>query len=606
VGGLVKSGVWARVAVGALLAWRLAEVLPALPEIRNDFANYYVPARVLRAGGSLERAYEAEWFQNEIRRAGIDRLGGFASFPPLSALLLWPLAGWTPAAAKLAWSLVLAAAYVGAWFALRPAAGLRGAWLALIFLLPGASLRNALLFGQPYPLFLLLLALALRALLAGRAFLAGALIAPVFALKLYGAAFLLHFLWTRRWRAAAGFVLGSIVLTAAGLLVMGPALHVQYLREQLPSLVRGEYVDPYSPAWQTLGSLSRRLWQAEPELNPHPVLDAPALARGLAAGLGALVLLLSALTTPEGPRGHTRAWAALTAGSLAASPVLASYHFVLLVLPVALLAGDPGLRPWLRAALAALLAFATSPLVFSLAHRAHGWSNLAAAPRLWASLFVLGCALWLLRPRRAVLLAAPAALVAALLAARGDDAAPAWARVAGPRGPVSEPVACEGTVAWVAVDGERTVVRAQDGRRWDGPGDTFGPRCEQGRLTVARSGGAPADAADRDLAPDGALVRVDRASGTLRDGERVLARGRRLHPRVSPDGRWVAYQAWRTGGGWDVCAVERATGRTVAVTSQRSHERQPSWLPDGSGLLFVSEWKRGLGYGALYQVGFVP
>ena len=65
----------------------------------------------------------------------------------------------------------------------------------------------------------------------------------------------------------------------------GPALHVQYLREQLPSLVRGEYVDAYSSAWQTIGSLARRMFQAEPELNPYPVLDAPALARSLGAGL---------------------------------------------------------------------------------------------------------------------------------------------------------------------------------------------------------------------------------------------------------------------------------------------------------------------------------
>ena len=104
--------------------------------------------------------------------------------------------------------MLLAAAYVGAFVALRPIVGLRGALLALVFLLPEPrsptrSLRPAL------PLFLLLLALSLRALMAGRTFLAGALLAPVFALKLYGAAFLLHFLWTRRCRAAAGFVVGA-------------------------------------------------------------------------------------------------------------------------------------------------------------------------------------------------------------------------------------------------------------------------------------------------------------------------------------------------------------------------------------------------------------
>ncbi|HEX6739997.1 MAG TPA: glycosyltransferase 87 family protein, partial [Vicinamibacteria bacterium] len=590
------------------------ELLPALPEIRNDFANYYVPARLVRAGVPLARAYETEWFQNEIRRAGIDRLGGFASFPPASALLLWPLAGLAPAAAKLGWALVLAAAYLASYLVLRPVAGLSGALLALVFLLPGASLANALRFGQPYPLLLLLLALSLRALLAGRGFLAGALLAPVFVLKLYGAAFLLHFLWARRWRAAAGFAAGAAVLTALSLAALGPAVHVQYLREQLPALLRGEYVDSYSPAWQTVASVSRRLFQAEPELNPHPALDAPALARGLGAGLSSLVLLLSAFTRAEGPRALPRTWAALAAGSLAASPVLASYHFVLLVLPVALLAGDPELDVWMRAALLALLVFATSPYAFALADRAQGWANLVAAPRLLATLLVFAAALWLLGRPRPWWPAPAAALLAALLAARGQPA-PGWERLAGPRGPAGDPVACEGTVAWVTAEGERLVVRAADGRAWSGPGDTFGPRCDRGRLTVAHSvgageAGAPVEAGDQDVAPDGAVVRAEPGRDGLREvrpaGERLLAPGRVLHPRVSPDGQWVACQRWSGGDGWDVVAVERASGRVVLVAASRRHEQQPSWSPDGRSVLFASDWNRGLGYGTVYRTSFAP
>jgi hypothetical protein len=356
------------------------------------------------------------------------------------------------------------------------------------------------------------------------------------------------------------------------------------------------------------------LFQAEPELNPHPVLQAPALARSLGAGLAALVLLLSACTRPEGTRGLVRVWAALTAGSLAASPVLASYHFVLLVLPVALLVGDDAVRPWLKAALAALLAFATSPYVFSLADHAHGWSNLVAAPRLLATLAILASALWLLGRPRPAWPALAGALLAALLALPGEPA-PEWTRLAGTRGPAADPVDCAGTVAWVTVDGERLVVRAADGRVWQGPGDTFGPRCEGGRITVAHSvgagqEGAPAEASDQDVAPDGTVVRADPGSATLRErqppGERLLARGHILHPRVSPDGRWVAYQWWNRGRGWDVAALERATGRVVPVAGSRANEQQPSWTPDGRGLLFASDWNRGLGYGAVYRVGFAP
>ena len=74
-----------RVLVLALLAVHLAlSVAPALGTISNDFANYYVPARLVAAGAPVDRLYERNWLQNEIRRAGIDRLGLFVPNPPAS------------------------------------------------------------------------------------------------------------------------------------------------------------------------------------------------------------------------------------------------------------------------------------------------------------------------------------------------------------------------------------------------------------------------------------------------------------------------------------------------------------------------------------------
>ena len=82
--------------------------------------------------------------------------------------------------------------------------------------------------------------------------------------------------------------------------------------------------------------------------------------------------------------------------------------------------------------------------------------------------------------------------------------------------------------------------------------------------------------------------------------------GQTTNPRLSPDGRWVAYQEWRSGTGWDVTALERATGRVVRVTNDPANEQEPSWLPDGRGLLFASDRARGLGYPALYRIEFAP
>ena len=100
-----------KLTVAALLLLQLAfSLAPALGSIRNDFANYYVPARAALEGRTLDRAYEWQWFRAEAARVSLPGLGSFVPHPPANALLLLPLAGLSPPLAKAVWTLLLAAA----------------------------------------------------------------------------------------------------------------------------------------------------------------------------------------------------------------------------------------------------------------------------------------------------------------------------------------------------------------------------------------------------------------------------------------------------------------------------------------------------------------
>ena len=113
--------------------------------------------------------------------------------------------------------------------------------------------------------------------------------------------------------------------------------------------------------------------------------DAPALARGLATALPAgLVLAAVAGAGPTVPLA--RAWAIVMLAALAAAPLTSSYHFVLLVLPVALLLADGALSRRRRALVVLAFVFATSPLPHYFARFATGWGDLLAYPRLAALL----------------------------------------------------------------------------------------------------------------------------------------------------------------------------------------------------------------------------
>jgi alpha-1,2-mannosyltransferase len=567
---------------------------PALFEIRNDFANYYLPARMVVEGRPLARLYERDFFQAEARRAGLAQLGSFVPQPPANALLLVPLGGLAPVPAKAAWTLVLAAAYAAALPVLRSATGLPWPVVALVLLLPTSSLANALAYGQPYPLLLLLLSLSLLLLLRGREFLGGLLLAPVLLLKLYAVPHVLFLVLGRRWRALPGLAAGLALSLALSVAVLGGELHATYLSEILPRSLAGEIQDPHSPLWGSFASLTRRLFQTEPDLNPSPALDAPGLAAPLARGAAALALLLS-LTARASQR---RQWAALTLAALLASPLTQSYHFVLLALPVALLVSEPG-SLGRRLLLLGLLVFATSPLPHYSLPLAHGWGNLLAYPRLLAVAALLALALRGALSRTRALASAAVACAAALTAPPfAPD--PAWQRIEGARGYLAaEPVACEGGIAWVEIERDRYVLRHSDGRVLRGEGDLLSPRCVDGRLASRPL----QDDSDRDAR---GIVSVDVSGGALfvEDGSgiaRPLATGRFRRPRLSPDGRLVAAQSWEDGS-WDIRVIDRDSGASRRVTRQPSNEVEPSFSADGASLLFASDWRRGLGSTAIYRL----
>jgi hypothetical protein len=453
---VTTSPVVLKAAVGALLAAQCAfGLLPALRETRQDFTNYHVAARAWVDGRPLDRAYERAWFLEEASRQGTPGLPSFVPHPPANALLLGPLARLAPAAAKPMWTLLLAACLVGSFLVLRRVLPLDGWWLALAFLLPITAVRNALLYGQPYPALLLLLCASLWAAARGRS-VAGALLAPLVVLKLYGVPFLAGLIATRRWRAAAAMALGVVVLGALGVALVGWPVHAAFLREVLPASLEGRVQDPYSTIWQSGASLAHRLFQYERDLNAAPAWDSPALMRFARRAFPAIVLLvpLALLARARREPDPVGDWTVFTLAALAVAPLTATYHFVLLILPAAALTARGVGWPAL-----AVLAFAGSPLPHYFARLATGWANVLAYPRLWAVMVLLALALRPVWDTPRALAAAAAGLAIGMTALPAPAEEP-WAPVEEARGYLAaEPRACGGRLSWLAVEGERLVRR---------------------------------------------------------------------------------------------------------------------------------------------------
>jgi hypothetical protein len=539
-----------------------AGLSPAAGRITSDFANYRVPARVVADGGDLAGIYERVVFDEASRQQGLHTLGSFVPHPPANALLLMPLARFEASTAKAVWTVLLGLAYLASLALLRVLVPVEGVRLAVVAAAPAFAVYNTLAYGQPYPLLLLLLCASLRAATSGRPALAGVLLAPVLVLKLYALPFLAVFAAQRRWKAVAGMTGGAAGLTIVSCLVLGAGVHRAYVREVLPASLEGRIQDPYSTVWQSASSLSRRLFEREPDLNPEPVLDRPHVGRFLVRALPTGLTVFAVLAAAAAPTPPVQ-WSILVCGALAAAPLAASYHFVMLVLPMAVALGDPtrGARPaW---AVVALSAFAASPLPHHFAGWAHGAGNLLAYPRLVAmvSLLAVVSARWWSWRRLALSVAAAAA---AGLSAPSQSPVGDWQRLGLGGYLQASPIACAGGVAWLGIENGAYVVRATDGTRVAVDTPPKEPACASGRVVAA----PPA-----------------------------------RHARLSPDGEWRLAPVWRAGS-WDLDAVSTRDGRTVSITRDAANEIEPSWSEDGQRVLFASDRGRGLGSTAAYGVAF--
>ncbi len=336
-----------RVIAGTVLVllgcYLFGHTLPrAWRSLNTDFPNYYLAARLTREGVDPSRAYEWIWLQREKDHRNIDqRVIGLVPITPFSTLAIWPLTGFPPLVAKHAWLLFNLALLVPIAWLLSSVSGLSllqvGCLLGLSF-----PLHRNLLYGQYYIVLLGILTAACWAIQRQRNRMAGSLIALGVAVKIFPAILALHFVRRKNWKALLACLLTGILCLLASVAVFGWSLHRTYLLQVLPWTLRGEVLDPYNLASSSLSTLLHRLFIFEPQLNAHPALHAPWLFVILHPALQ-LALLMPALlwidTGESSPSRVSLEWSALLLATLTLTPLPASYHFTVLVLPVAILCG---------------------------------------------------------------------------------------------------------------------------------------------------------------------------------------------------------------------------------------------------------------------------
>ncbi len=394
-------------AAGTFVLWR--GVLPAFTHIDTDFPNYYAAGALARTGTNVERLYDDAWFQNEIYRLGMNQQGKFSPFPPPTALLFIPFSFLPPLTALQVMSILNLLCLGLSVHIIRRLFDFSLLHSTLFVMLSGWGLANCFRFGQLYLALSLSMLAAVSFRRRSKCVIAGICIGSLLPIKYFSVLLLLNEILKRRWQTVLACVATVVAIFAISILILGWEIHRVWLFSVLGAHLQADLSgqDVYSFTFQSFRSLFRRLFLFDPLLNPNPWIDsttayhlatAASLLFPLALTIRAILRVKDDETLPE-----LSVAILLTAGLLVA-PATATYHFVLLWLPVGILLQRFSRSGQTNLALATVTCYtAIGFLPYSLFQQFDGAGllTLLAYPRLFLMTALFGLSLLSARSLRA-------------------------------------------------------------------------------------------------------------------------------------------------------------------------------------------------------------
>ena len=393
---------------GIVSVYLCLHTLPrAWSTLNTDFPNYYLAARIAHEGTDPSRAYEWLWLQRQKDHRDIDqRVIGLVPITPFSTLAMWPITRMPPLTAKHVWLSVNLALLIASAFVLRSITGLTFLRIGILIAISFPLHRN-LLYGQYYVVLLFILIVACWACLRQKRAIAGSLVGIGIAVKVFPVLLCFYFLRRKEWRSLAACAFTCVLAALLSIAVFGWRLQRVYVFEVLTWTLRGDCLDPYNLASSSLSSLLHRLFIYEPQWNPHPAFAVPWLFAILhpllqMAILAPAVLLIGrvARTDPQDELVRQRIsleWATLLLATLTITPLPASYHFTVLILPVAILIGHlVKTRRFKLLTIVAVLYLAVGYPGWNT-DSADGWLALLHVPRLYAMILLTAVSAYVLR-----------------------------------------------------------------------------------------------------------------------------------------------------------------------------------------------------------------
>lgn len=606
----------------ALVVFLLTEFRAGWTRSETDFPGYYTAAVLLRHAQPLRNFYDWSWFQEQMGLAGIDhQLGAYAAQTPLTMLPILPLSYFPVQTAKRIWLICnLAFLFITDWMLSRVTRFSIGQ-IWLVAFCGSFSLYINFLYGQYYIFLLFLLAASFYFLSRGNPFASGFLAGVAFVLKLYAGPLLLFFLLKRKWKAAVGMAAAIVLLGIVALKLFHPAGIHYYLSQVLTRSLDGSPINPYSPGVSTISNMLRHWFMREPQLNPHPLWNSPALFFFLRA-LGSLAIVAAiSIGVALAPQDDRRDFAWFIVATLGLSTSTGSYTFIVLLLPLVLLLEES--RGWESAFFIACYVLMTLParfawlfpkvwilLFFFLGIARHYWrahSVTRSHPQqleYWPMFMPANWSVFIkVRWRLLVIVGALLVLIAFVdmkfrLADYASQPGQKFERIAITPALLSLcPLVTPAGLFYQALGNNQYVLRWQhDGRNEELSFDGQALCPSASPVNAQKDGsiyfGVVSHGAVKTMEFDPATRTTIPSAAPVPQRDSSSA--------ISPDRKWIAFSSESTGQ-QQIWLRNAQTGAAHILTGGRCNNSSPTWELDSQSIIFASDCGRALGTPALYH-----
>jgi len=316
--------------------------LPGWENINSDFPNYYTSSKLILEGEDLENIYNDFWFQQNIKKYGMNDKGKFSPFPPVTSFVMLFPALFNPITAKriylsINFLLLFFSAYI--FYKITNISFIN---CMIIILLSGVAIINNFLLGQFYLLLLFLIVLGYYLTVIKKPLYGGLLWGIGAAVKYFPFVFLPAFLKKNNQKVLLGFFISVAILNFIGIYIFGWGVYKNFIVSAFLPHLNGElsHQSQFAHQFQSWNSFLRIVFVFNPVANPNPFINWVFGFTIIKTFIYIIVLVFTVLSfvkLKDHIDENSLHLSLLSVAMLLLSPASASYHYILLVFPTILI-----------------------------------------------------------------------------------------------------------------------------------------------------------------------------------------------------------------------------------------------------------------------------